>query len=133
MEDPPGAIALFKANGCGNELRSGGNGGMTQDAYGRLFYNVNNSQLLGDFTPPNYMGRNQNYRSTAGLNLFVATDQRVYTSRMNTAVNRGYLPDVLDASGRLHVFASSCSPVIYRGDQYGEDYVGNVLCLRSGS
>ncbi|MBT6804279.1 MAG: c-type cytochrome [Verrucomicrobia bacterium] len=104
-----------------------GQWGMTQDAYGRLFYNVNNSQLLGDFTPPNYMGRNQNYRSTAGLNLFVATDQRVYTSRMNTAVNRGYLPDVLDASGRLHVFASSCSPVIYRGDQYGEDYVGNAF------
>lgn len=104
-----------------------GQWGMTQDQHGRLFYNVNNSQLLGDFTSPNYMGRNKNYPSTAGLNLFVATDQRVYTSRMNTAVNRGYLPDVLDDTGRLHVFASSCSPVIYRGDQYGEDFVGNAF------
>jgi hypothetical protein len=104
-----------------------GQWGMTQNEYGRLFYNVNNSQLLGDFTPPNYMGRNENYPSSAGLNLFVATDQRVYTTRMNTAVNRGYLPDVLDDSGRLHVFASSCSPVIYRGDQYGDAFVGNAF------
>lgn len=107
------------------ELR--GQWGMTQNQHGRLFYNVNNSQLLGDFSPPNYMGRNKNYPSTAGLNLFVATDQRVFTQRMNTAVNRGYLPDVLDDAGRLHVFASSCSPVIYRGDQYGSRYLGDAF------
>jgi len=104
-----------------------GQWGMTQDEQGRLFYNVNNSQLLGDFSPPNYMGRNEHYTTTAGLNLFVATDQRVFTSRMNTAVNRGYLPDVLDDAGRLHVFASSCSPVIYRGDQFGPDFIGDAF------
>lgn len=104
-----------------------GQWGMTQDVHGRLLYNVNNSQLLGDFAPPNTMGRNQHYPSTAGLNLFIATDQTVFTTRMNTAVNRGYLPDVLDDRGHLHVFASSCSPLIYRGDQFHPTFVGNAF------
>ncbi len=104
-----------------------GQWGMTQDNQGRLFYNINNSQLLGDYSPPNYMGRNPNHPSTAGLNLYVATDQRVFPVRMNTAVNRGYLPDVLDERGRLYVFASSCSPVIYRGNTYGAEFLGNAF------
>jgi len=104
-----------------------GQWGITQDNYGRLFYNVNNSQLLGDFTPPNYMGRNPHHRSSAGLNLAVATDQRVFTIRMNTAVNRGYLTNVLDSAGKLYVFSSSCSPVIYRGDNYPAEFHGNAF------
>ena len=104
-----------------------GHWGITHDDQGRLFYNINNSQLLGDVTPPNYIARNRHHPSQAGLNLYVATDQRVFPIRMNTAVNRGYLPDVLDSEGRLHVFASSCSPMIYRGHRYGEDFVGNAF------
>ena len=104
-----------------------GQWGMTQDNYGRLFYDVNNSQLLGDFAPPNYMSRNPHHRTSAGLNLAVATDQRVFTIRMNTAVNRGYLTNVLDPSGKLHVFSSSCSPVIYRGDNYPAEFQGNAF------
>ena len=110
-----------------------GQWGMTQDNYGRLFFNVNNSQLLGDYTPPNYMGRNAHHPTSAGLNLFVATDQRVFTRRMNTAVNRGYLPEVLDESGRLYVFASSCGPVIYRGDNYPPEFVGNAFVCDSAA
>ena len=104
-----------------------GQWGITQDNYGRLFFNVNNSQLLGDYTPPNYMGRNPHHKTSAGLNLFVSTDQRVFTIRMNTAINRGYLGEVLDDLGKAYVFASSCSPVIYRGDQYREEFVGNAF------
>jgi len=104
-----------------------GQWGLTHDNYGRLFYNVNNSQLLGDFAPPNYMGRNPHHRTAAGLNLAVATDQRVFTIRMNTAVNRGYLTNVLDATGKLYVFASSCSPLIYRGDNFPDEFQGNAF------
>lgn len=111
-----------------------GQWGITQDNYGRLLYNVNNSQLLGDYAPPNYMGRNPHHPSTAGLNLFVATDQRVFTLRMNTAVNRGYLTEVLDNSGKLYVFPSSCSPVIYRGDNYPAEFIGNAfVCDPAGN
>ena len=104
-----------------------GQWGITQDNYGRLFFNVNNSQLLGDYTPPNYLSRNPNYQATAGLNLFVSTDQRVFSRRMNTGINRGYSKDVLDASGRAYVFASSCGPVIYRGDNFPSEFVGNAF------
>ena len=105
-----------------------GQWGMTQDNYGRLIYNVNNSQLLGDFAPPNYMGRNSHHQTSAGLNLFVATDQSVFPIRMNTAVNRGYSPEVLDpTSGRAFVFASSCGPVVYRGDNFPAGFSGNAF------
>jgi mono/diheme cytochrome c family protein len=104
-----------------------GQWGMTQDNYGRLHYNVNNSQLLGDLAPPNYMGRNLHYPSSAGLNLFVATDQRVFPIRMTTAINRGYSPEVLNPEGKAYVFASSCSPLIYRGDNFPPEFVGNAF------
>lgn len=104
-----------------------GQWGMTQDNYGRLLYNVNNSQLLGDFAPANYMNRNAHHPSSAGLNLFVATDQRVFPIRMTTAINRGYSPEVLGPDGKAFVFASSCSPVIYRGDNFPAEFVGNAF------
>jgi mono/diheme cytochrome c family protein len=104
-----------------------GQWGMTQDNYGRLLYNVNNSQLLGDFAPPNYLSRNPHHSSSSGLNLFVSTDQRVFPIRMTTGVNRGYSPEVLDAQGRAYVFASSCSPVVYRGDNFPAEFVGNAF------
>ncbi|MBT5708531.1 MAG: c-type cytochrome [Verrucomicrobia bacterium] len=46
---------------------------------------------------------------------------------MNTGINRGYSRDVLDESGRAYVFASSCGPVIYRGDNFPKDFVGNAF------
>ncbi|MEO7413683.1 MAG: c-type cytochrome [Opitutaceae bacterium] len=104
-----------------------GQWGMTQDNYGRLLYNVNNSQLMGDYAPANYMGRNAHHPSSAGLNLFVSTDQRVFPIRMNTAVNRGYSPEVLSPEGKAYVFASSCSPMVYRGDNYPAEFVGNAF------
>jgi mono/diheme cytochrome c family protein len=108
-----------------------GQWGITQDNYGRLFYNVNNSQLLGDYAPPNTMSRNPHHPTSAGLNLFVATDQRVFPIRMTTAINRGYAPDVLDASGKAIVFASSCSPLIYRGDNFPQQFLGNAFVCDS--
>lgn len=105
-----------------------GQWGMTQDNYGRLLYNVNNSQLLGDYTPPNYMSRNVHHQTSSGLNLFVSTDQRVFPIRMNTAVNRGYSPEVLDPkTGRSFVFASSCSPMLYRGDNFPADFANSAF------
>lgn len=105
-----------------------GQWGMTQDNYGRLLYNVNNSQLLGDYTPANYMGRNPNHQASSGINLFVSTDQRVFPIRMNTAINRGYSPDVINpANGKAFVFASSCAPLVYRGDNFPAEFVGNAF------
>ncbi|MBL9199417.1 MAG: c-type cytochrome [Opitutaceae bacterium] len=109
------------------ETERRGQWGMTQDNFGRLIYNVNNSQLLGDFAPPNQMGRNPHHPTTAGLNLTIATNQRVFPARMNTAINRGYATGVLDAAGRALVFASSCGPVVYRGENFPAEFQGNAF------
>ncbi|MBI4663897.1 MAG: dehydrogenase [Verrucomicrobia bacterium] len=104
-----------------------GQWGIAQDNYGRLVYNVNYSQLLGDVAPPNYMGRNSHHKTAAGLNLAISTNQQVFPIRMNTAVNRGYRTNILDRTGRLREFASSCSPLIYRGDNLPEEFQGNAF------
>src|SRR6185436_3442171 len=51
----------------------------------------------------------------------------VFSIRMNTAVNRGYSTNVLDQTGRARAFASSCSPLVYRGDNYPLEFQGNVF------
>lgn len=104
-----------------------GQWGITQDNFGRLYFNVNYSQLLGDITPPNYIGRNAHHKTAAGLNLAVSTNQHVFTIRMNTSVNRGYRTNVLDRTGRLYEFSGSCSPMIYRGDNYPAEFQGDAF------
>jgi glucose/arabinose dehydrogenase/mono/diheme cytochrome c family protein len=110
-----------------------GQWGITQDNYGRLFYNVNDSQLRGDVTPPGYIGRNANYKCANGLNLAIATNQHVFPIRMNTGVNRGYRTDVLDAAGRLREFTAACAPVIYRGDNFPVEFQGNAFVCEPGA
>ena len=66
-----------------------GQWGISQDDYGRLFYNVNDSQLRADIAPPGYMSRNPHHKAASGLNLLVSTNQHIFPIRMNTGVNRG--------------------------------------------
>lgn len=104
-----------------------GQWGISQDDHGRLFYNVNSSQLHADLVPPNTIGRNPNYESFDGLNHRLTRDQRLFTLRLNTGVNRAYQPNVLDERGHLREFTSACAPLIYRGDQYPPDFAGNAF------
>jgi mono/diheme cytochrome c family protein/HEAT repeat protein len=104
-----------------------GQWGITQDNYGRLLYNVNYSQLLGDVVPPNYMGRNAHHKTASGLNVAISTNQHIFPIRMNTSVNRGYRTNILDQAGRLREFASSCSPLVYRGDNFPAEFQGNAF------
>lgn len=110
-----------------------GQWGITQDDTGRLFYNFNWSQLHCDLAPPNSLTRNRNSRPTLSVNAAVTRDQRVYPIRKNTAVNRGYRPGVLDEEGRLKEFASACSPWIYRGGRFPEDFAGNAFVCAPGA
>lgn len=113
------------------ELR--GQWGICQDNYGRLFYNFNWSQLHADLAPPNTLSRNPFFESTLAPNAAISNDQRVYPIRMNTGVNRGYRPGVLDDSGKLLEFASACSPLIYRGDLFPDSFSGNAFVCAPGA
>lgn len=104
-----------------------GQWGITQDDYGRLYYNFHWSQLHTDIAPPNTLTRNPNFTPTLSANSTVSADQLVYPIRMNTAINRGYREGVLDDEGKLKRFASACSPWIYRGGIFPETFDGNAF------
>ena len=91
-----------------------GQWGITQDDFGRLYYNVNNSQLHADLFPPNYSLRNTNFIPTHAINQRIATNQAIFTLRPNTGVNRAYRPGILDERGHLKEFTSACAPHVYQ-------------------
>ncbi|WP_153797505.1 DUF7133 domain-containing protein [Foetidibacter luteolus] len=104
-----------------------GQWGISQDNYGRLFYNTNSEDLLGDFFPPGFGAGNSNQRGVAGFVAKIVEDNRVYPTRPTPGVNRGYMKDVLDDSLRLVNFTAACGPLIYEGGLLGPSYQGNAF------
>lgn len=111
-----------------------GQWGITKDDYGRLFYNTNSNQLRGDLVPPNKLMRHPDFKDGSGINVEFASDQRVYPVRPTPGVNRGYQDWVLDQSARLKYFTAACGPLIYRGNQYPNEFHGNAfVCEPAGN
>lgn len=111
-----------------------GQWGISQDDYGRLFHNSNSDPLRGDLVEGRYLTRNPNLRNPFGANVQLETDLHVWPVRVNPGVNRGYQPGQLTPEGRLATYTGACGPVVYRGDQFGTDFVGDVfLCEPAGN
>lgn len=104
-----------------------GQWGITQDNYGRLFYNNNSENLLGDYFSPGLGAQNPAQRTVAGFDEHIVPDNRVYPIRATPGVNRGYMKDVLDDSLRLVNFTAACGPLVYRGGLLGEELEGNAF------
>jgi len=104
-----------------------GQWGITQDNYGRLFYNNNSENLLGDYFSPGLGANNTAQRTVAGFDEHIVPDNRVYPIRPTPGVNRGYMKGVLDDSLRLVNFTAACGPLVYRGGLFGEAYDGNAF------
>ncbi|MGV3503849.1 MAG: DUF7133 domain-containing protein [Adhaeribacter sp.] len=104
-----------------------GQWGLSQDDYGRLFYNDNSSNLDGDYFTPGLGATNKNQRGIAGYNAKIVANNRVYPIRPTPGVNRGYMKDILDDSLRLRNFTAACGPLIYRGALFGPDFAGNAF------
>lgn len=111
-----------------------GQWGISMDNYGRLFYNTNSNQLLADLVPPNTLHRNPNFSPSLGINVQVAKNQAVYPIRPTPGINRGYQEEMLDEMQRLRRFTAACGPLIYRGDQFPEEFEGNAfVCEPAGN
>ena len=111
-----------------------GQWGISHDDVGRLFYNSNSDQIRGDLLPAQYLSRNPNLKSPQGVNAQLAKSQQVWSARVNPGVNRGYQPNTLNAEGRLAQFTAACGPLVYRGDQFPEEFRGDVfLCEPSAN
>ncbi|MBX3254060.1 MAG: c-type cytochrome [Chitinophagaceae bacterium] len=104
-----------------------GQWGISQDDFGRLFYNNNSQNLIGDYFLPGLGRNNINQKKVAGYDVDIVKDNRVYPVRPTPGVNRGYMKDVLDDSSRLLNFTAACGPVIYRGGLFGEAYYQNAF------
>ena len=111
-----------------------GQWGISQDDFGRLFYNSNSDQLRGDLVPAHYLSRNSNFKTAFGANVQIAKDQSTFPGRVNPGVNRGYQKGTLRPDGTLAKFTGACGPVIYRGDLFPKQFHGAAfLCEPTGN
>lgn len=111
-----------------------GQWGITQDDFGRPFYNSNSDQLRGDLVPAEYLSRNNHFKGPFGANVQIARDQTTFPARVNPGVNRGYQKGTLKEDGTLAKFTGACGPVIYRGDLFPEKFRGAAfLCEPTGN
>lgn len=104
-----------------------GQWGISQDNYGRLYYNDNSTNLVGDYFMPGFAAGNPNLKHVAGFEERTVRDNKVYPARTTTGVNRAYVAGVLDDSLRLRSFTAACGPVIYRGNLFGPEYDFNAF------
>ncbi|ATL49025.1 dehydrogenase [Chitinophaga caeni] len=104
-----------------------GQWGITEDAFGRLFYNTNSDNVLGDYFPAS-LGNHPVYQSNvAGYNERIVADNSVYPSRATPGVNRGYQDGILDDKLRLVNLTAACGPYLYRDNRLGDSLFGNVF------
>ncbi|MGV3639048.1 MAG: DUF7133 domain-containing protein [Adhaeribacter sp.] len=104
-----------------------GQWGLSQDDHGRLYYNNNSQNLLGDFFSPGLGAANAHLSRAAGFSEKIVADNRLYPARPTPGVNRGYKEGVLDDNARLTSFTAACGPLVYRGDLFGAAYRGNAF------
>jgi mono/diheme cytochrome c family protein/glucose/arabinose dehydrogenase len=104
-----------------------GQWGITQDDFGRLFYNVSYDQLRGDLVPAHYYLRNPSSATRSGIDHPIATDQTIWPARPTPDVNDGGKPDKVRPDGTLREFSAACGPLIYRGDAWPAEFNGNAF------
>ena len=106
-----------------------GQWGISQDDYGRLYYNDNSTLLRADFMLPNRLTRNRYYVPKFGVHQSLGKGQRVYPLQPSY-VNRGYSKGVLDQDSLLVHVTAACAPLVYRGGAFSADYDQSVfVCL----
>jgi mono/diheme cytochrome c family protein len=109
-----------------HNTRSRGQWGITQDNYGRIYFNNNSNPLYGDLIAGHYSVRNPHHPSRHGVNVPFFNERTVWTARVNPGINRGYQKPML-RDGHLATWTAACGPVIYRGDQYPAAMVGDAF------
>ena len=106
-----------------------GQWGISQDNFGRLYYNNNATQLIADYVLPNRMVRNDYVHPMSAVNQILTENQRVYPLQA-TLVNRGYINGVLNSDSLLVNVTASCSPLVYRGGAFPLEYNQNAfVCI----
>ena len=103
-----------------------GQWGISKDNFGRLYYNTNSTQLIGDYVLPNTAIKNHFYKPVASLGKKLTRNQNVFPLHP-TSVNRGSEKGVLTKDSLLINVTAACGPVIYRGDKFPKTYLQNAF------
>lgn len=103
-----------------------GQWGISKDNAGRLYYNTNSVLLLGDSYDAQAVVRAGN-SGAPGLNARISENDGMFAVRVNTGVNRAYVPGVLREDGRLNQPTSASGMAVYRGDQFGSEHADDVF------
>ena len=110
-----------------------GQWGMSMDRLGRLIYNHNSAPIASDYAIPNQNLENPYLKLKHSTGYYLTDDMRIYPIQA-TAVNRGYLPNVLDSTGKVINYTSACSPHIYYGSELQNGYQGSAfVCAPEGN
>lgn len=112
-----------------------GQWGIAQDDEGLLYYNHNSGFLYGEVFPGEYAMRQAATRARAqkpGINVPLSNGEQVWGIRVAPGLNRAYNAGTLRADGRQDAPTAVSGLVIQRGDQYGEEYVGDAFVPESG-
>jgi mono/diheme cytochrome c family protein/glucose/arabinose dehydrogenase len=106
---------------------SRGQWGMTQDDYGRSYYNFNSDFLRSSFVPEWLYKRNPNFAASAGAGVQILKEQDCWPSHPTPGVNRGYDAKSLRADGTLEKCTATCGAGIYRGGLFPKEFIGNAF------
>lgn len=103
-----------------------GQWGITNDDAGHLYYNDNSNPIYGDLVQSNQVNANSYFESKNLERQNLSKSRRMYPIHA-TLINRGYNKGAYDEEGRVKNFTSACSPLIYRGEQFRNDYYGQAF------
>jgi mono/diheme cytochrome c family protein/glucose/arabinose dehydrogenase len=125
--------SIRKMNGVWKTMpfRRLGQWGMSQDNWGRLYSSNNSRPLQAHLVPYGYSSRHPHFTVEAGINVSMG-GHSVWPAHP-AGVNRGYRDGILRADSTLANATAASGTVIYRGDQFGEEYVGNAFSPEPGA
>jgi glucose/arabinose dehydrogenase/mono/diheme cytochrome c family protein len=118
---------LKDGNWISEIVPSRGQWGMSQDDYGRRFYNFNSDFLRANFVPDHLYKRNPNFPAAAGAGVQILKDQTCWPSHPTPGVNRGYEKTALRPDGTLKASTATCGAAIYRGGLFPAEFAGNAF------
>ena len=113
---------LWKMVRARTEFR--GQWGISQDDYGRHYFNFNSSPIQTTSFLPDVAIRNPKHKFPKEILEQAVGTTDVYPVRVNPGINRGYLDGVLGENYRLAHHTAACGPLIYRGNQFPAEYYG---------
>lgn len=103
-----------------------GQWGIVQDNYGRLFTNTNSNLISAEEVAPSLSVRNPNFPFRTKITSTIK-NQKLWPSRINSGVNRGYMKGTLDERGYLVSPTAASGMAVYRGDQFPTGFAGNLF------